>query len=344
MWSFELYRFWTHYNQEYVGGALQRPVIVVADAMRTLGAWDGRQRVLSIAATHLADDPWPQVMVTLRHEMAHQYAEEVLGAVEESPHGRAFAEACQRLRVSPAARGKGAAEPASGPRSRIVDVVGKLLALGRSPNENEAAAAVRKARELLLRYNIQLVELAPERRFSVRWIGELKGRHHAWEYTLSSVLNDFFFVQVIWTPSYDTARNKRGSVLEIYGTEENLDMATYVWSYLSGILPRLWEEYRQRRGIDRNRERHRYYDGVLHGFWAKLKEQETRMREERALVFAGDPALTRFFRHLNPRTQTAHTGGFVESPAYRDGRCDGRSVELHRPVTSREDGGKLLPG
>ena len=38
-------------------------------------------------------------------------------------------------------------------------------------NEHEAQVAVNKARALLLRHNIETVDLRGERRFGIRWLG-----------------------------------------------------------------------------------------------------------------------------------------------------------------------------
>ena len=54
----------------------------------------------------------------LKHEMAHQYAHEILGARDESAHGEAFRTVCQRLGID-----------ASGdvPQSLVTNVAGQVL-------------------------------------------------------------------------------------------------------------------------------------------------------------------------------------------------------------------------
>lgn len=324
-WSRELYAFWHHFNDEYLGGRLRRPVIVVSRARRTLGGWDASRRILTIAARHIAHDSWESVLQTLRHEMAHQYADEILDGGEEAPHGPAFRRACTVLRITPQA-----AAPAG--EKRLVSRVQKLLSLGASPNEHEAAAAMRKAHALLLEHNINLVEHAGQRVFEERTLGSVRGRRHAWEYSLSMLLSEFFFVEVIWGPSYDAVRDRRGSLLKVYGSPENVDLAEYVFTYLTRLLPRLWSEYRARRKLHGNRERLRYFDGVLRGLHEKLEAEQRQLQQERGLVYLGDSALQRFFRHLNPRIRTSTLRGTLETAAYQDGRRDGRGVCLRRPV------------
>ena len=45
------------------------------------------------------------------------------------------------------------------PSEKVVELIQKLLALSKSPNENEAALALSKAQELLLKYNLEVADL-----------------------------------------------------------------------------------------------------------------------------------------------------------------------------------------
>ena len=336
-WTRKLYLWWGYYNEEYLSGALKRPVIRLGGGEGTLGSWDGTRRVLTVSDRHVERDAWLQVMETLRHEMAHQVVDEVLEAADEAPHGAAFREACRRLRCRPNPRatradvGGGEAED-----DRVVRVLKKVLSLASSPNEYEAQTAVQKARQLLVKYNIDLVELDRERRFETRCLGGVKGRRTSAELWLASLLNRFFFVEVLWVQSYDARRDRPGSILQIYGTPQNLDMADYVYGYLFALLDRLWKAYRVENDIRSNRERQRYFSGVLEGFYRKLEAQERRLEETRALVWKGDSRLKAFYRYLNPRVETRYGGGVNPTEAYRDGVREGRRVTIQRPIAEHE--------
>ena len=349
-WNRKLYQWWHYYNEQYADEALRAPLISLSQAGHELGHWDGAHRRLTISARHIERDPWLEVMETLRHEMAHQYVDEMLrpsgdhhrsddppgpDADAERPHGAAFARACERLRCSARSRGKSSPAPQD---DRILRVLQKILALGASPNEHEAQAAVNKARRLLLRYNVDLVELDRERAFEARTLGAVKGRRASYELWLALLLQDFFFVEALWVHSYEALAEKPGTVLRIYGTPTNLEMAAYVYDYLSGLLGRIWQAYKEREGLRGNRERQRFYAGVLEGFYHKLQEQETTIRAAGALVWRGDSQLRRYYRYLNPHVRTYRGRGVVASAAYRDGVQEGRQVEIRRPVASSSDG------
>ena len=342
VWNRRLYAWWDHYNEEYVGSRLQRPLIDLNVDGEALGHWDGELRRISISTSHLRRHAWEAVMDTLRHEMAHQYASEILQA-DEPPHGAAFRRACEIMRC--AARATAAPATAGPQEDRIVRVLKKVLSLADSPNEHEAQSAVNKARSLLLEYNLDLVELDRERNFDNRSVGPVKGRRSTWELWLAMILNEFFFVEVLWARSYEARVDREGTILQLYGTATNLEMATYVYEYMTALIQRLWLDFRTQNDIDGNRERMRYYAGVMQGFHAKLKDEAAATRPRSrgsALVWQGDHRLRDYYRYLNPHVETRSTRGVSDSEAFREGIRDGLKVTIRKPLSSADGFGGLL--
>ena len=340
-WNRKLYEWWRYYNEEYVAAVMQIPLIVLSSGTETLGKWEGALRRLSLSEDHIERDPWLEVMETLRHEMAHQYADEILGASEQ-PHGPAFRQACERLRCNPRASLRSSKSGREAEDSderfdkdeRILRVLKKTLSLATSPNENEAEVAVKKARTLLLQYNIDVVELDQKRSFDVRRLGPTKGRRASYELWLALLLHEFFFVEVLWVFDYDPLRDKSGTVLQVHGTPANLDMAEYVHDFMGQLLERLWRKYVEDRRLQSNRERQRYYAGIIEGFYRKLQEEARSVHLGNALIWKGDAKLQEFFSYLNPRVRTSKGRGVSASKVYLDGVQEGRRVRLHRPVTA----------
>jgi hypothetical protein len=348
-----LYSWYQYYNNQYVGGTLKTPLLSIDHSTIRFGQWDPLHRTISISISHIERDPWLAVMDTLRHEMAHQYVDEVeLQAPGQRPHGRTFKEACQRLRCSAAARagaedmvtdGTAASDDSiSAEDERVVRRLKKVLSLASSPNEHEAQAAVKKARVLLLQYNVDIVELDRRRAYSSRALGPVKARRASWELWLAMILNQFFFVEVLWGLSYDAARDREGTVLQIFGTDANLDMSEYVYDYLSHLLDTLWVSYKKSQGLQDNRERQRYFAGVTQGFYGKLEEQERALDQETALVWKGDSQLHEYYQYVNPKVQTRTCSGVSASAAFRDGLADGRQVNIHQPLEARGGFGGYL--
>ena len=335
VWATELSRWWTFFNDEYVRGAMRAPSLEVKEGLGALGTWDGGKRRIAVSAEHILRDEWSEVLDTLRHEMAHQYADEVLHVRGETPHGSAFGHALHHLRVRDRSRDE---RPGANGAQGVSAKIAKLLTLAGSPNEHEAQVAMNKARELLLKHNIEAVHEA--RPYRVIQIGPLKKRHQAWEYDLAGILGAYFFVKALWVPSYDAARCENGVRLELYGTPTNLEMAEYVYHFLTGVLERSWAAYKRSQGIRKNRDRRVYYLGLLRGFDAKLAEQDRTFAQSgsRALVIRGDARLNAYYRHLNPRTQSVSGSSLRVTAAFLDGLEDGRAISINKPVSTGPTG------
>lgn len=336
-WGRRLAGWWSQYNDEYVDGRMRPPSFRIGTSTALLGQWDGVRREIVLSAHHILRDDWTSVLETLRHEMAHQYVQEVLEVRDESSHGPAFVKACERMRCSPRSGARVDEVRGDGP-DKTMRVIQKLLSLAESPNENEAETAVKKARHLLVKYNIDVVEFDRERNYKVRVLGDVKARHTSAELWIGSILNRFFFVESLWCQSYDAENDRRGTALQIYGTPQNLDLASYVYDYLVGLLPILWEDYRSARDLPNNRERQRYYAGVLEGFFTKLTEQEKALVRSEALVWKGDPQLTQFFKYHNPRVVTRYGGGVTRTETYEAGYAEGKNVSIRKPVDNGPSG------
>ena len=111
------------------------PLVEIVDARSFLGRWyGGERRYAVIAHSHIEEDPWLDVLDTLRHEMAHQYVDEVLAISGEPPHGPAFRRACEKLRCSPRARGVSATGKLTA-EDRLLQRLRKVLSLAESPND-----------------------------------------------------------------------------------------------------------------------------------------------------------------------------------------------------------------
>ncbi|MBI4602724.1 MAG: DUF2786 domain-containing protein [Planctomycetes bacterium] len=346
-WIRRLRWHYDSYNYDYAGKRLKPPILRIGDSRDRLGEWDARTRAITISAHHILSHPWDTVLDTLRHEMAHQYVEEVLGLPGAPPHGEPFQRACRILRAEPspaAAPGSlGRLDESSEERDKILSRVKELLALAGSPNEHEAANAMRMANKYLLKYNLDLAELERERRFGTRRLGSSSARIQEYEYTLGHILQDHFFVMVIWTNSYDPLRNMPGRVLEISGTPENLDVAEYVYRYVMDLREPLWREHcrsREARGT-----RIQYLAGLLRGLQQKLDAQRKELKEDLGLVWLGDPALKEHYRYLYPRVSSIGLSGVRRSDGFHAGVSDGREITIHRGVEGAAvNRGTLLPG
>ena len=329
-------------NASYFRRALRPPLLLLSDATTRLGRFDLTGRTLEIARSLALEHPWSALVEVLKHEMAHQYVLEQLGVLDEPPHGPTFRQVCERLGVDAAASGLPRTPGArSEGEERILGRIAKLLALAESPRQHEAEAAMNAAQRLMLKYNLDAAAARAQQTgpaYTFRTLGIPSGRITESERTLAAILGDHFFVEVIWVPAYRPREGKRGSVLEISGTGPNLEMASYVHSFLSHAAERLWVEHKRKHALPGNRDRRTFLAGVMAGFHQKL-QSERRAQAREGLVWAGDADLRKYHRRRHPHVVTVRYGGSARNDAHAHGREAGKNLVLHKPVGSGPSGG-----
>jgi hypothetical protein len=275
------------------------------------------------------------VLEVLKHEMAHQYVHEVLRE-DEPAHGPAFRAVCERLGID--ARASGVPEltlDAAG--KRVLERVHKLLALAESDNQHEAEAAAAAAQRLMLKHNVELPDDASSH-YSFRELGRVTGRVTEWERRLGNLLRDHFFVDVIWVPAYRIHQQKRGSVMEVIGTPENLDLAAYVYDFMVRTGERLWRAHQLAQSIRGNADRRAFLAGVMSGFAQKLAQQAKSHRAQ-GLVWQPASARNVYTRQRHPYLRTISHRGHRQRDVFAHGQRAGREVVLHKGVSRGSSGG-----
>ena len=337
-----LARTWAEINQNHFTGKLRRPVFTLDATRARLGRWDGERRTLGLSRPLVLEQSWAVVREVLKHEIAHQFVDEVLGVRDESAHGPAFASLCARFGIDPTASGLPAAgQPASEPA--VLRRISRLLALADSPNLHEAEAAMRQAQRLMLKFNIEAVAAAAVKGHTFRHLGQPLSRIDAARQILAGILGDHFFVEVIWVPSYDPASGREGRVLEICGSTANLEVAAWVHDYLLEASLRLWREHQQARQMKGERERRRFVLWVMMGFRDRLEEAATATAAE-GLIWRGDPDLAGYLQKRYPRRTSGGRIGYQQTGAFQHGHQAGKTIVLRRAVHpgAAENRGRLL--
>ena len=358
---------WHEFNETFAGGLMTSPEIALAArTSSTLGAWYRSERRIRLSEQHVFGDRWCDVLATLRHEMAHQYADTVLGAAaDEGPHGPTFKQAAEVLRADASAHvpRPPAAESATD-RHPLLGRLRKLLALGRSPHRHEAEAALAKARALMRAHELdEVAVLAGDKGalegFAMADVGPIRKRHDAWRGALSNLLRVHFGVRCLWVYAYDAIAARHGRVLRLFGRRDRLEFAEYVHDWIvDGVLEQLWVEDRQRRGERGNRDRRVFYEGVVRGFHQTLvgRSSERACAEtasdsaavqpsSRDLLAREEARLDSYLHRYHPRIQTRRTSGTSQgADAYARGLARGRDLRLHRPVSGGDEVIRRLPG
>lgn len=334
-------RVYEDLNSSLFKERLRTPTFEFSDAEGRLGRWSNEHRTLELRRTLLTEHGWGVLVEVLKHEMAHQFVDEVLGVHDEADHGPVFRKVCDERGIDARAAGAPAADRA---RAHVLDRIAKLLALAESSNEHEAQAAMSAAQRLMLKHNIDSLLEGKTSTYDFKHLGVPSGRIGEGERILAGILGDHFFVEVIWVPVWRPLDGRRGSVLEVCGTAENLELAEYVHAFVLQTAERLWRDFANSRAMRRRSDRQRFLAGVMSGFRERL-ERDRKKNGAEGLVWKGDGELHGFYRRRHPHIRMTRYSAHTGSEAYSRGRDAGRDLVLHRGMRSGPSGGapRLLP-
>lgn len=333
---------------------LKRPVISVEPLGTRWGSWDPEIRTIQISSFLIESYPWQIVLEVFKHEMAHQYVNDLFDSDEL--HGPLFRLACDKLGVADwAAKSESELDPPantidhsplSQEEERLLGRVEKLLNLATSSNEHEAALAMQRVQELYAKYNLDRLESRRHSGMAYLIINLRKKKIERHLSAIASLLNDFFFVEVVHASLFDAEDLCEYKILELLGTRENVLMAEYVYHFLCNQLRALWNGNRSslRPGM---RARNSFYLGVLAGFREKLERPTlSQATGVTALTVPDDPELQKYLSYRYPRlVRIGHGRRRHDGSSFEAGREHGRSLVLHRGIANHDGNrGRLLNG
>jgi len=320
-----------------LGGLLRRPQFSLSDAEHRLGVWDSEREEIRVSRRFVLERGWDEVRELLRHEMAHQLADQALGGGLETSHGPAFREACRLLGAHPGASGEfvplgarldGDADPA---RARVLGRVHRLLALASSANRHEAELALLRAREYARRHHVD--EQQHGEGYLSAFAGSPALRHAREEYQLAALVTRTWEVYGIWVPAWVVARERMGTVLELSGTPSQVKLAGYVHEFVRRHIATEWERYNRGRRLGARR-RTDFGCGVIEGFRGTLDRGAKGPPADAAVVRTGqDPHFARYLGVRYPRRRTINRGGGrIDPGVHRDGVRAGERLVIREGV------------
>ena len=347
-WLLQLREDWRSANYYYFKNTLTAPQFELSASPNTLGSWQGGiKRTIRISMQLILKHPWEYVREVLYHEMTHQFVNEVLNMNDALAHGDAFQRVCREHGFDPSAAGRldqwvkfRQGKEETSPSQKLINKIHKLLALAKSTNVHEAESAMTRAQELLLKHNLSILNEGVERNYKHKQIGKI-GAKNPVKSIISTILNKFFFVETIWVYGYDQHKDKRGRILEVYGSQENLEMAEYVHEYLHNVSQQLWQGFKKENTIKGDKHRRTFIYGLLSGFHEKLELQAEIASISNALIWKGDPKLKEYYRRRNPRIKSK-TVSYTKSchDVYQSGIQHGKRLILKKGIHKKGTDGK----
>ena len=351
-------------NQEYSRLSSERklslkPVsIQFFDSQSVWGQFDSLSRTIFISRKLVQNHTWQDVLGVLRHEVAHQYVfENHPSDFFEKPHGELFQAACRKLGV-PAPFSKARVGLQDSPLSwkddevesaeeKMIDKVKRLLALGQSSNEFEAALAMKKVQQLYAQYNLDRARVPDRSQFVHLIVSLKKKRKNAWEQRIISLLIEYFFVEIIILQQFNSLSQEKEQAFEIIGTRENVLMAEYVYYFLLNQVEHLCQASGSLSGVQKSSFRL----GILEGFSKKLSENglngvasaESDIIQKALVKFHQDPVLKNYLKEIYPRLTTSRNSSrMIDSEAFYAGHLEGQKLVLKKPLEASKRSGLFL--
>ena len=222
-------------------------------------------------------------------------------------------------------------------QKNIIAKIQKLFSLANSANENEAKAAMNMANTLLLKYNLSLQQVEGyivnyETRDIKKGVPTLKIHQKL----IIDILQKYFFVKcMVHSKPVDKNyhRVKYLKTVQIIGTKENCDIASYIFVYLDRVYPELWNVY-SKDNFNVKHYRKSYYYGLSEGIKSMLEATKWRVQEEVGLVLKEDANLAKLIDQKCKGKYGSSSNFEVDSKVYDDGISDGSSITLRRPIKS----------
>ena len=348
-----------------------RPNIMLSYVER-LGIADPETWTIQLKSTFAATHRFDAVRDVFLHEVAHLWASVYPEGERETGHGAIFRRMCELLGADPHATNKNSPffspecknlDDSTDPQDMLRAKVQKLLALAQSPYPEEARSAASKASELITRHNLTLIEEDRERSFTSRFMCDPAKRHPRHISVVSNILQRFFFVEIVWVPTWVVSKRCAGNVPEMSGQPHDLEFASYVFDFIDRTMRLQWDPARRAQGFS-GREYRQFALGVANGFYAQLDRDRRalceRIKDEKKSTEAAersrprhvcvdpvavtDPRLKDYLARRYGKLRLVSHPGWARKSSYYAGRKVGAKLVLHRGIEAPPTAsGRLLP-
>ena len=230
--------------------------------------------------------------------------------------------------------------------NKVIDKIRKCLALATSSNEHEAQRAAQKAHELLIRHNLSMQQIEQKEEEYVEKAVDRKIFPKAYEKFIHAILMEYFFVKIFISKTINDnflKTNDKPSwydrITFILGTESNVQIASYVRSFLIQKFYELWLDYKRRTSAPPRQEQS-YYFGLYEGLCEKLASQKSYIENEMGLTIISDPKLEELTKHVQTKKNKPVK---IDPFSYNDGIEDGKKIKIQRGITEKsKDNNKYI--
>lgn len=323
---------------------LSTPTFTLSESSTSLGSWQPNIRLITISTYLITNHPWKTVTEVLKHEIAHQIADEIYGG--HIGHDQTFMKACEKIAVESWARSASVELNPTAPNLTAIAAgekdenpftrkLGKLLNLAKSANENEATLALTKAKELREKYNLQDLKPISETDIYVHTIRTGRKRLNQTYTYLVKIITSHFGVKAIFSCEYNYQHDQEFKSIEIIGTAKDIVIADYIFSFLRRSVDNLWTQYKLSLKTSSIRHQNSYKLGVLVGFEKKLNDNK-KTNQKRSLVKHDNlQKITTYLQKRYPKTVTSKSQlSSTDQSSFTAGTIAGKRVEISSALST----------
>lgn len=269
----------------------------------------------------------------LKHELAHYLTFLEYGLVQA--HGFEFKETCRKYAFpNEVALSTMNLEDANLCKvgdlesEKILEKVKKLLQLAQSSNSHESELATIKANALLLRHNLDRLNLKEDEAPIYLERVLLQKRKDAKIAAIYDMLRHFIVKPVI---SY----GKDACCIEVSGTLTNVKLAVYVASFLDQEFEHLWNQAKKEHSLSGLRAKNSFFLGLAKGYDQKMKQSKESLSsvDQKALVLV-EKDLTLRTKMIYKSLSSSRAGNNIDSKADSLGVKSGKSLSIRQGVES----------
>lgn len=234
--------------------------------------------------------------------------------------------------------------------SKVIEKIKKLFSLSKSSNENEAALALEKAREMMLKYNIEQNDLVKDQIDDIIELDfAIASRFNTPHMILAHWIGEGFMIKSIVIRTR-TGHHKIDNKIKFVGSKTDVAVASYVYSYMVNIMETKSKEYFE--SIRYSKEKwsplgaKKVKGDYEYGFVTAVVEKLKAMKAERivknpyeeevckSLVVVKNALVEKYIQDNIGKTTTLNRTTSYDKNNFTNGYSEGQKHGIHKGVGS----------
>lgn len=315
------------------------PILWTEDS-KVIGFYNPDQMIIALH-TSLSLYPIEEGMDVLKHELVHAHFH-INKKMSDEGHGKEFKKFCKIIECCPNAKGE-LGNLQVNQKNDIADKIKKLMSLANSKNENEAKLALKRADQLIQKYNLSVLKDYDDSVINDNGgmtlmkvqLGSFKRITEKYR-TISAILRKYGVYIIYDYYSYDSSIK----CISVHGLKANVEVAEYVFKFLDKSLDKLYKENYKGCGKGaKNSFMKGFRDGFIDQHFAMMEETvtkeestslmiiEEKLEKESKEIFYPNIKLKRIYRK---KTRLNHS-------AYVEGDSVGKKTNINSAITENKD-------